>query len=291
MNYIDAHVHVWTDDVKHYPLGKGWKQEDVKPATFPPETLLEHARAAGVDRIMLIQMSYYYPRDGSSKNQKDFDNSYMLDVIAGHKKTFVGTAVIDPEADGVEKTMTELGKKGVKAFRIFPKLTKAKIDKWLEPAGYGKMFAQAARNNQAISCLIDPDALPEIDRACKKYPGTVVIIDHLARIGASGTIDDKAVEALCALAKHKKVYVKVGAFYALGKKKAPYTDLADLIEKVVKAYGAERCLWESDSPFQVVEGHKYADSIELVKSKLKFLSDGDREWLLRKTAEKLFFDA
>ena len=33
------------------------------------------------------------------------------------------------------------------------------------------------------------------------------------------------------------------------------------------------------------------DSIELVKSKLKFLSDGDREWLLRKTAEKLFFEA
>ena len=83
--------------------------------------------------------------------------------------------------------------------------------------------------------------------------------------------------------------VKVGAFYALGKKKAPYTDLSDLIEKVVKAYGPERCMWESDCPFQVVDGHTYKDSIDLVKSGLKFLSDGDREWLLRKTAEKVYF--
>jgi predicted TIM-barrel fold metal-dependent hydrolase len=85
--------------------------------------------------------------------------------------------------------------------------------------------------------------------------------------------------------------VKVGAFYALGKKKAPYTDLAPLIEKVVSAFGVERCMWESDCPFQVVGGHTYKDSIDLVKSRLTFLSDGDREWLLRKTAERVFFPA
>lgn len=278
MKYIDAHVHVWTPDTSHYPLAKGFKKQDMKPASFTPEELFKHTKPNGVDRINLIQMSYY-----------GFDNSYMLDMIALHKGVFVGTAVVDPQADDVAKTMTALLKKGVKAFRIYPALVKAKVEKWLEPAGYAKMFAQAARNNQAISCLIDADALPEIDRMCKKYPGTPVIIDHLARIGTSGTVDDDAVKALCALAKHKKVMVKVGAFYALGKKKAPYTDLAGLIEKVVKAYGVERCMWESDCPFQVVEGHTYKDSIELVKSKLKFLSEGDREWLLRKTAEKFFF--
>src|SRR5215208_1986275 len=37
MNYVDAHVHVWTDDTAHYPLGKGWKKEDMKPAVFTPE--------------------------------------------------------------------------------------------------------------------------------------------------------------------------------------------------------------------------------------------------------------
>jgi predicted TIM-barrel fold metal-dependent hydrolase len=140
-----------------------------------------------------------------------------------------------------------------------------------------------------MSCLIDPDALPELERMCKKYPDTPVIIDHLCRIGANGKIADKDVEALCAMAKYKRVMVKVGAFYALGKKKAPYTDLGPLIKKVVKAFGAKRCMWESDCPFQVQDKHKYQDSIDLIRKKLGFLTAEDKDWLLKKTAEGFFF--
>jgi predicted TIM-barrel fold metal-dependent hydrolase len=278
MNYIDAHVHVWTDDTDHHPLAKGFTKADMKPGTFPPEELFKHTKPAGVERINLIQMSYY-----------GFDNSYMLHVIAGHKGVFTGTAVIDPEGDDPAMLMGEMAKKAVRAFRIYPKLTKAPIARWLEPAGYAKMFAGAEKTNQAMSCLIDADALPEIDRMCRKYPSAPVIIDHLARIGTNGTIAERDVAALLALAKHKRVMVKVGAFYALGKKKAPYTDLAPLIEKVVRAFGPDRCMWESDSPFQVVGGYRYQDSIDLVKKHLAFLSATDRDWLLRKTAEKFFF--
>jgi predicted TIM-barrel fold metal-dependent hydrolase len=185
--------------------------------------------------------------------------------------------------------MSELAKKQVRAFRILPRLSKLPPAKWLEPAGYGKMFEAGAKNNQAMSCLIDPDALPELDRMCRKFPDTPVIIDHLCRIGADGTIRDRDVEALCALARHKRVMVKVGAFYALGKKQAPYTDLAPLIQKVVQAFGANRCMWESDCPFQVVNGHNYQDSIDLVAKRLDFLTKDDRDWLLRKTAEEFFF--
>ena len=288
MGLIDAHVHVWTPDTAHYPLGKGWKKDDMKPASFTPEELFKHAKPAGVDRFVLIQMSYYYPKDLSSEIVDGFDNSYMLDMIKLHEGTFVGTAVIDPLAKEPDRLMGELAKKGVRAFRILPKLSKQPPAKWLTPPGYGKMFAEGARANQALSCLIDPDALPELDRMCRKYTGAPVIIDHLCRIGADGTIRDRDVDALCAMAKHKKVMVKVGAFYALGKKEPPYTDLAPMIRKVVKAFGVKRCMWESDCPFQVVK-QKYRDSIDLVRKRLDFLTADDREWLLRKTAEQFFF--
>ena len=278
MAFIDAHVHVWTPDTAHYPLAKEYKKEDMKPASFTPEELFKHAKPAGVDRINLIQMSFY-----------GFDNRYMLDVIATYPDVFVGTAVIDPHADAPDKLMTELAKKKVRAFRIHPALSKQPPAKRLQPAGYEKMFAAGAKNNQAMSCLIDPDALPELDRMCKKYPETPVIIDHLCRIGVEGTIDEKDVDALCAMAKHERVLVKIGAFYALGKKKAPYTDLGPMIQKVVKAFGAKRCTWESDCPFQVSDGHAYRDSIDLVRKRLDFLSDTDRDWLLTQTAEEFFF--
>jgi predicted TIM-barrel fold metal-dependent hydrolase len=277
MGFIDAHVHVWTPDTDHYPLAPGYKAADMKPASFTPEELFKHARPAGVDRINLIQMSFY-----------GFDNRYMLHAIDRFPDVFVGTAVIDVHAEAPEKEMAELAKKQVRAFRIHPRLSKLPPERWLQPAGYGKMFAAGAKNNQAMSCLIDPDALPELERMCRKFPETPVIIDHLCRIGANGTIADKDVDSLCAMAKHKKVMVKVGAFYALGKKTPPYADLVPMIRKVVQAFGARRCMWESDCPFQVVE-HKYTDSIDLVRKGLDFLSDEDRDWLLRKTAEDFFF--
>jgi predicted TIM-barrel fold metal-dependent hydrolase len=213
----------------------------------------------------------------------------MLDMIAKYPGVFVGTAVIDPLGKDPAREMDELAKKGVRAFRILPKLSKQPVEKWLRPEGYQKMFTAGARNNQAMACLIDPDALAELDRMCTEHPNTPVIIDHLCRIGADGTIRDKDVERLCGMARHKKVMVKVGAFYALGKRKPPYDDLAPLIKKVVAAFGPSRCMWESDCPFQVQGEHTYQASIDLVLRRLDFLSDDDRQWLLRKTAENFFF--
>jgi predicted TIM-barrel fold metal-dependent hydrolase len=278
MGYIDAHVHVWTPDTKQYPLAAGYKAADMKPASFTPEELFRHCKPAGVDRINLIQMSFY-----------GFDNRYMLDMMHLHLKLFVGTAVIDPLGDAPERLMGDLAEKGVRAFRIHPALAKQPAARWLQPPGLAKMFAAGAKNKQAMSCLIGPDALAEVDRMCKRFPETPVIIDHLCRIGLDGTIAEKDVDALCAMAKHPRVLVKVGAFYALGKKRTPYTDLAPMIERVVKAFGATRCMWESDCPFQVLDGHKYQDSIDLVHKRLEFLSDEDRDWLLRRTAEEFFF--
>ena len=65
--YIDAHSHVWTPDVGHYPLARSFTVEDMKPASFTAEELLAHCRPAGVGRVNLIQMSYY-----------EFDNPFQI---------------------------------------------------------------------------------------------------------------------------------------------------------------------------------------------------------------------
>jgi predicted TIM-barrel fold metal-dependent hydrolase len=57
--YIDAHSYVWTPDVAHYPLAKGFTVADMKPPSFTAEELLAQCGPAGVGRVNLIQMSYY----------------------------------------------------------------------------------------------------------------------------------------------------------------------------------------------------------------------------------------
>ena len=125
---------------------------------------------------------------------------------------------------------------------------------------------------------------------CRKFPDTSVIIDHLGRIGAGpdGAIRDTDVDALCALAKNPKVSVKVGAFYALGKKTPPYLDLIPLIRRVVQAFSPKRCMWESDCPFQIVKD-RYTDSLALVPRPSRLPGKGRPRLVLFRTAEEMLF--
>src|SRR3954469_1735020 len=105
--YIDAHSHIWTPDVAHYPLAKGFDVAGMRPPSFTAEELLATCRPSGVGRVNLIQMSFY-----------EFDNSYMLDMIKLYPDRFVGTAIVDPLGPRPGNAMRELLPKGVSAFRI-----------------------------------------------------------------------------------------------------------------------------------------------------------------------------
>ena len=48
-------------------------------------------------------------------------------------------------------------------------------------------------------------------------------------------------------------------------------------------------MWATDAPFQVNPPHTYTASIDLIRSRLAFLKESEREWLLRGTAEKVIF--
>ena len=50
-------------------------------------------------------------------------------------------------------------------------------------------------------------------------------------------------------------------------------------------------MWASDSPYQIQGVNNYKASISLVRDKLDFVSAEDRQWLLHKSAEKVFFFA
>ena len=273
---IDAHVHVWTPDTQRYPLAATFKPADMKPASFTPEQLFAHCKPEGVSRVVLIQMSFY-----------QFDNRYMLDMMAKHRGTFSGVAIVDETKEDVRDTMKTLAAQGVRGFRIYT--DKAKAEAWSTSEGMKAMWGYGADAGLAMCLLANPDALPAVHRMCKAFPKTRVVIDHFARIGVKGSVEQDDLDNLCRLAEFEQVYVKTSAFYALGAKKAPYTDLGPMIRRLRDTYGASRLMWASDCPFQVDEGHTYADSIALIRDRLDFLSAEDKEWMLRKTAEKVFF--
>ncbi|MCC9608935.1 amidohydrolase [Blastopirellula sp. JC732] len=274
--YIDAHVHIWTPDTSAYPLGKHYDKSAMKPASFTPDELFAYSRPEGVDRIVLIQMSFY-----------ETDNKYMLDAIEKYPDTFRGVAIIDHEAPGVLETMRGLKEQGVNGYRLYADAKSTAS--WVDSPEMATMWKGAAETGQAICLLSNPDALPSIEKLCKKFPETTVVIDHFSRIGVSGTIQGSDLDNLCKLATFPKTHVKTSAFYALGKKKPPYLDLGPMIRRLRDTFGADRLMWASDCPYQVEKGNTYAASIALIRDKLDFLTDVDKEWMLRKTAEKVLW--
>ena len=95
------------------------------------------------------------------------------------------------------------------------------------------MWECGAEQNLAICLLINPADLPVVDKMCRKFPETPVVIDHFARIGIDGIVGPSDLDNLCKLSEQKNVSVKTSAYYALGKKKAPYLDLAPMFRRLL----------------------------------------------------------
>jgi predicted TIM-barrel fold metal-dependent hydrolase len=68
---IDAHCHIWTPDLRRYPLGSWVEGKKMSPPSFSAEELLAVVRPNGVDRVVLIQHAPY----------RGYDNSYILDMV------------------------------------------------------------------------------------------------------------------------------------------------------------------------------------------------------------------
>jgi len=272
--YIDAHVHLWTDDFAKYPLASGVKPSDLVVRRFTARDILAQAQRNSVQQVVLVQMSYY-----------GFDNSLMLDTIAHYPSRFRGIAVIDVDQKEPAKMLRRLARSGVRGFRIMAVDPAARP---LDRAGLKTMFACGASENLAMCFLTGPEFLPGIGSLCAQFPDTPVVIDHMARIGMNGAIRSRDVDALCRLAKYPRTMVKVSAFYALGRKRPPHDDLAPLIRSLSMAFGPSRLMWGSDSPLQLMH-ETYRDSIALVRERLPFLSAADKGKILRSSAEKFFF--
>lgn len=272
--FIDAHVHVWTND-DHYPLAAPGTRGNMHPATALPGDILSVARPAGVDRIVLIQPGCY-----------GFDNSYMLETIRRSPTVFRGVAIVDWRESHPEVKMRKLKKRGVRGFRIYP--DEKPGPPAFEGEGFPRMFQCAGREQVTLCFLVNPNALGIIAHQCERYPDAPVAIDHLGHVGAEGSILESDIQELLRLAKYPHVKVKVSAFYALGAKRPPHDELAPLIRRVFEAFGPQRMMWGSDCPYQTMH-ETYEDSISLVRDRLSFLSAEDRDWILRKTAEASFF--
>ncbi len=276
--WIDAHSHIWTPDTSRFRLREGVTVDQLAPRSFTADELMALAAPEGVGRVVLIQ---HYPYHG-------WDNSYLIDAWQRHPDKFRIVGMIDDAQDDNGAQMRSLLKQGVTGFRIGPGGGKAD---WLGSPGMQQMWKTSAETRQPMCCLINPGNLSEVSEMCVRYPETPVVIDHFARIGISGEVDEADLKNLCELSRHQLVKIKISAYYALGKKQPPHHELIPMIRRLFEVYGADRLMWASDCPYQLGGQNTYKSSISLIRDHIDFVTQEERTKLLQKTAETTFFFA
>jgi L-fuconolactonase len=269
MPIVDSHVHVWTHD-PNYPWAAG--ERDLPTFNAHPDELVALLKANGVEKTVLVQYIQYR-----------WDNRYTADVIKAYPAVFTGVCRVNPEdpasPDHLSYWTEQHGFRGVR-LGMLP----AGQDNWFTPRLMLPLFERAAALGVPIILLTKASRLDDIAAIVERVPGVTVVIDHLADCLGQPV---EVLDPLLRLARLPNIYLKLGHIAENSTEGFPWRDTHAALEKIFLCFGAQRIMWGSDWPF-TLKRMRYEQSLALIQTGLQFLTRADCEWVLAKTALRVW---
>jgi L-fuconolactonase len=266
---IDSHVHIWTHD-RAYP----WAVDapDIPKNTACPDDLMSVMERNGVGQAVLVQYIKY-----------KWDNRYVADIMRAYPSLFAGVCRVDPENPGSPDLLSYWTEThGFRGVRLSPGAD-ARGD-WFAGPLMPALFRRASDLHVPVLILTKPSRLPDLAAIVEEVPDVSVIIDHLADCITTRSDDLKT---LLGLARYPNVFLKLGHIPESSAEVYPWRDMHGRIERVFQTYGAQRMMWGSDWPM-CLPMMTYSQSLAFVQEELAFLTPGEREWVLCKTAQRFW---
>ncbi len=222
---VDTHFHVFADPAR-YPFAS---DRSYTPPEAPLEAYLRMQDALGLARGVLVQPSVY-----------GTDNRLLLDILRAHGDRFRGIAVIGPKTgDGALEALDTAGVRGVRMNLLFRG--------GLEIADAERVARRIAALGWHLQVLIDVSRSPETVRRLGGL-GLPLVFDHLGHMPAGKGVDDAGFQAMLALLREGRAWVKLSGAYRLSAEpRPPYRDVAPLARAILET-APERALWGSDWP-------------------------------------------
>ena len=158
---------------------------------YPYETLRGTLDAAGVTRVTIVQ------------HMGEYDNSYLAGVIRDNPDTVAGVCLVnhrDPRArDQLEQIAVEGDFKGV---RLTSEMIFERPELLMAAAHLGLII-------QAMPHHAPADWVPYLEAAITRYPGTRVMLSHLATPRLQDAPDFAPQQPVWELARHEGVWFQV----------------------------------------------------------------------------------
>jgi predicted TIM-barrel fold metal-dependent hydrolase len=275
MMIVDSQVHIWAENSPERPWPPGTSHRLAlmghREKAIGYEELRSLMDEAEVNRALIVPPSWEGDR-------------VDLGLEAAHKypDRFAVMARIPLEKPDEAKALLKSWEKepGIKGTRLTfhrdqdrPWLTDGTAD-WYWP------YAEA----HGIPTMVHaPERKPQLAAIAARHPNLRIIVDHMGIMGPHSVDDGIApwIDGTVAMAKYPNVYVKVSAVPGYSSQPYPHANLNKYVQKIVRAFGPERCFWGSDLS-RMLEKCKltYGQCVEQFSKHMDFLSDTDKDWVM-----------
>jgi len=239
------------------------------------EQLIAEQERAGIQQAVLVQASTCYGHD----------NSYVADAVAAHPQRFTGVFSCDILAPDACETMARWMARGLTGMRLFTTgSTMPGQAGWLDDPRTVPAWRKAEEARLPVCLQMTADGIPHVEQVIDRFPGLLVVLDHLARPVQDDGPPYAAAESLWRLAKRPGVYVKATERNFVGATKGKATT-ETFFGRLVSEFGASRIAWGSNYP---ASERSLPELLALARDALGSLTETDREWIFSRTAQTLY---
>ena len=233
--------------------------------------LLQLMKTNGVARTVIIQVIHYR-----------YDNSYLAAVLKQYPRVFEGVCRVDPLDPAAPDRLAQLTEQGFRGVRLSP-AGDAGGD-WIRGPLMVPLWKRCQSLKVPMTLLIPISRVPDVQKLVDKFPELTVVIDHMADCPVD---HPEQLEALVALARYPRVFIKISHTWSLSRESYPWLDSQRLVKRLYDTFGPRRLMWATDWPI-AKERASYAQRLTVVRDDMQFLNADDKRWMLSKTIEQVW---
>lgn len=248
MVVVDTHVHV---GLRNY---------------VSVEELLGRMDEIRIGKAVLVQYRAGLPRPGNT------DNNYISTCVNRYPSRLVAVCIVDHRREVALETLeywaTEHGVQGIRLDGTDTS-PREKLAIWKKAAELG-INVSVSGNISTLAGI------------ARKLPNLNLLVEHTGMPKTNGDI-------ILKLAEYDNVSVKftTGGLHSISSEPYPYKDAQPFFKRIHEAFGPDRIMWGSDYP-PVESREGYAESLGFITKEVGWLSDNDRQWILGRTAMRVW---
>jgi predicted TIM-barrel fold metal-dependent hydrolase len=268
---VNAAEHAWVINSSRYPMPS---ELSVCPSTVPQhdysaEFLMAEMKTYQVDHVVISHVCYY-GRDNSYASYcvKKFPGKFAaIGLLVGHRLY----APDDRENPGrLERLIKEDGLIGL---RLSPIYNRDVV--WLNDPVCYPLWRKAETLGATFNIFLAPHQVRQVGDMAARFPGVNIVIDHIAMIDITKP-DADGFGPLLELAKHPNVYIRTSLHNPSKSKEVPYRDVWPFLHRLYDRFGPKRLVWANFFEYTIM------------KEVVPFFTAEDKEWILGRTAHRLY---